>query len=428
MNPIETKFYRKFWSDNACKSIFLLHKSSLLKKRTLDLEFIKQDYFSSEIIISNTLSNKQLINKIERRIESDAIDVEFNLVNSIKKYFDEETLLKYIRKKYGRTLNKVSKKIEKKGVIKFIFSIIEALQSEQELLKFSRKYHLTPKEIKSIGEFEQYFLDEIKIEARKYFQKESISEMIFSFDGISKIYDSRLKDLIIESDKHYINVLYENEEYKDRRELFEELYELKIIKPGQGKSFYECINCPPNTFTGLINTNISPSKLNLKCPACNDETFFAVPYELCKEIYSHVKHKDGILFHALHYLINNLSIPHKLNLTLLKDVEIDICLLNKNEIITEIIEVKMFKSDRPKDTLIGNLKQVFHQIKKMRSKLITSDKTFDKKKYSIITNIECNDIISEACGQLSSEMKEFNVKIYSPHNYKKYLEQNGVGT
>lgn len=428
MNPIEIKFYKKFWNDNACKSIFLRHRSNLLKKRTLDLELIKQDYFSSEIIISNTTKSKENTKKVVSRIQSESIDVEYNLGQSIQKYLGEEKLVSFVQKKYGRTIKKISKKIEKKGFLNFFLKIIESLHSEKEIVKLTHKFHLTPPEVTDLKEMRDHFLSDLKQEVQLFLRRENISELFFSIDDISKIYDSKLREIIVQSNMHYMNILYENENYTDRRELFEELFELEILKSGKSKSFYECVNCPPNTFSGLIKTNISPKKLNLLCPACQEETFFAVPYEICEGIYKHIQHKDGVLFHALHFLLYDSSIDHDVSLNLLKDIEIDLCLYNNENNITEIIEVKMFKQDRPKDTLISNLRQAFGQIKKVRSKLIREDKQNSRIKYSIVTNIENVEILKETKKQLSKELKKNKTKIYSPDEYKDYIEKKITDT
>lgn len=427
MGPLEVKFYKKFWNDNACKDIFLSHRSRLLKARTLDLGIIRQDYFSSEIIICNSFSGEEDIKKVQNRVESIAIDIEHNLELSIQKYFDEEQIWKFLNKKYGRTIQKAKKKVEKKGVFNFIFKVIESFQSEKEILKLAHKYHLTPSRMSSIKELENHFLEDLKRETHKFLQKENISELFFSIDDISKIYDSKLRDIILKSGKHYTEVFYKHKGdlvFENRIKLFEELFELGILKFGKSKSYYECTNCTPNTFSGLFNTNIPPEKLNLNCPACGEKTFFAVPFEICKEIYEHIKHQDGILFHAIHYLLYDFSIPHDIDVVIPKDIQIDMCILDKNDrtLITEIIEVKMFKRDRPKDTKIENLKQAFKQIERMRKKLAEHHPNTDYIKYSIVSNIEDIDIINEAKQKIGEDFKAMKVEIYTPESYRDYLK------
>jgi len=273
-------------------------------------------------------------------------------------------------------------------------------------------------------EVEKHFLEELKIETRKFLQKENISELFLSIDDISKIYDSKLRDIILKSDKHYTKVLYKNENDwvpESRIKLFEDLFELGILKYGKSKSYYECVNCPPNTFSGLFNTNIPPGKLKLNCPACGEETFFAVPFEICEDIYKHIRHQDGVLFHAIHYLLREYSIRHNINVKIPEDIEIDMCILNGDTIV-EIIEVKMFKRDRPEDTKVENLKQTFRQIEKMREKLAKQHPDTCYLKYSIVSNIEDSETINKAKVSIGTKLKEMNVEIYSPEDYKSYLK------
>lgn len=423
MHPTEIKFYKKFWNDDVCRDIFLSHKSKLLKIRTLDLEIIKQDYFSSEIIISNTISREESIRKIESRVDSNEIDIRHNLKLSVRRYFNEEQIQEFLNKKYGRTIQKFKQEINEKSIFSLAIKVVVASQSEEGIVNLANEYHITPSEAKNVKEIENYFVKQLKTEGNKFLKRENISELFFSIDDISKIYDSKLRDIILKSDKHYTKVFYKEKwAPKNRMKLFEELFELGILKYGKSKSYYECVNCPPNTFSGLFNTNIPPGKLKLNCPSCNEETFFAVPFSICKEIYEHITHQDGLLFHAIKYLVHSFSIRHEVDKIIPKDIQIDICILNNQSEIIEIIEIKMFKRDRPKDTKIGNLKDAFEQIEKMRTKLIKQHQGFGHIKYSIVSNIGDDEVINETKKKIGKKLREINTEIYSPEGYRNYLK------
>ncbi|MDH4474139.1 MAG: hypothetical protein QE487_16150 [Fluviicola sp.] len=237
--------------------------------------------------------------------------------------------------------------------------------------------------------------------------------MSISIDLLSTYYNHKIKGNLLSATKHFTDILFDNVNYFDRLEFFDNLYEIDVIKGGKLKSYYECVSCPPNTFNGVLSINIKPSNLKLKCPSCNKEVLYIVPYELDKTIYDHIVHKDGLLFHAIGYLLNQTGVKHIPNQTFLTDVEIDYCLLDNEKHTQELIEVKMFKTDRPSDTQIGNLRDSVVQMKKAIDKLIEKDLGFKEIKHSIVTNINNKQAYDQVRIEMETILKEYNIEIYT---------------
>ncbi|MBK9508017.1 MAG: hypothetical protein IPP05_20490 [Cytophagaceae bacterium] len=172
-----------------------------------------------------------------------------------------------------------------------------------------------------------------------------------------------------------------------------------------------------------MTTNIKPSKLKLKCPNCNSELLYIVPYELDKEIYDKIVHKDGLLFFAIQYVLDDNNYSYSANQTYLKDIELDFCLQSDNGNIIEIVEVKMFKTDRPADTQIGNIRDAVVQIKKSVDKLVEIDLGFKTIQHSLVTNISSESVYKQAKIELDKDMKDYNIKLYTMNDY--YIKLKG---
>ena len=90
--------------------------------------------------------------------------------------------------------------------------------------------------------------------------------------------------------------------------------------------------------------------------------------------------------------------------------------MNKN--IYELVEIKMFKTDRPEDTQIGNLRSAVGQLKKIIDKLSTEvDERFKSIQHSIVTNIYNDSVYKKANIELMQDLNEYNIKIYTIEDY-----------
>ena len=301
--------------------------------------------------------------------------------------------------------------------MKLLLKVGSAIDEEKDFFKLLSDYHLIPESITYGEEFVKYCEAQFRSHLQELLSKENLSDLAISIDLLSTYYNNKIKNNLYRATKHYTDVLYDSENYKNRLELFDDLYEMEIIKGGQLKGYYECVECPPNTFNGVVTSDIKPTKLKMKCPSCSKELSYMIPYELDEQIYKNIVHADGLLFFAVQYLLEFNKIPFQINQTYLKDVELDICLTDSNNSTYEIIELKMFKTDRPEDTQITNIKTAVSKMKNAINKLVEIDSGFKTIAHSLVTNITNDNVLEKATKELESDLKEYNISIYKPLDF-----------
>jgi DNA-directed RNA polymerase subunit RPC12/RpoP len=263
---------------------------------------------------------------------------------------------------------------------------------------------------------------EFNAQSKDFMTKHNLSELAISIDLISLFYNNKIKNNLVSATKHYTDILYDTENYSSRIDLFDNLYEIGVLKGGKLKGYYECVRCSPNTFNGVITSDLKPSKLKMKCPGCGKEILYIVPYELDENIYNHIIDNDGILFFAIQYLFEKHQVKHLSNHKILGDIEFDFCLLNEDNLIQEIIEVKMFKTGRPTDTQIGNIRSSVGQIKKSIDKIVKIESGYQYVTKSLVTNINDDNINKLAIQELKSDLDKYNINIYTIDDFKARME------
>ncbi len=423
MKVIDKKFYHLFWTDKTCQDIFAVHRTQLLEDE-VELIVTREKFFAQRLVLTNSQKRKSGT-KLAKRTENESIEVIHNLQNAISKYFDEERIETVIKNKFGKTIKKIETDFSKSGGwLKLLLKIISSLESEEDLFKLLSDYHLTPKEITTKEQFFKYAETEFTTHLKKFVKNKNLSELAISIDLVSAYYNHKLKNNLVTATKHYTDILYNEDNYKNRLDFFDNLYEIEVIKGGVLKSYYECVNCPPNSYNGILTMNIKPSNLAMKCPACKKELYYIVPYELNKTIYNHIVHKDGLLFFAIEYLLERHNYKFIKNNTFPPDIELDFSLLNEDDLVYEIIEVKMFKTDRPKDTQVGNLREAVSKIKNAIKKLVKIAPNYKTIQKSIVTNLIDNIVLKTAKSELEKDLKEYNIDIYTINDFYQKVKKN----
>jgi hypothetical protein len=409
---IVKKFYNLFWTDQTCQTIFSTHRTQLLEDE-VELIVTKEKYFAQRIVLTNSQKRKGGL-QILKRNENENIELIHNLQTAAKKYFDEAKLENYIKEKFGTSIKKIETDLARTGGwLKLAMKLIGSLDDEKDLFKLLSDYDFIPKEIQNKEQFGKFIENEFNLRMKEFLKKENLSDLAISIDLVSTYYNHKIKNNLFSATKHFTDILYDNDNYQDRLFFFDNLYEMGVIKGGKLKSYYECVNCSPNTFNGVMTINIKPTNLKLKCPSCSKELFYIVPYELDKSIYDNIVHKDGLLFFAIKHLLEQYNYRFIHNAIQQPDIEIDFCLLNEQNLIYEIIEVKMFKTDRPDDTQIGNIREAVSQTKKMIDKLVTVNPDYKTVQKSIVTNITNDTVYKTARRELEKDLKEYNITFYT---------------
>jgi len=73
----------------------------------------------------------------------------------------------------------------------------------------------------------------------------------------------------------------------------------------------------------------------------------------------------------------------------------------------------MFKTDRPEDTQLSNIRDAVAQIKKAINKLVTIYPDYKTIPKSIVTNISSDSICKLAKKELDKDLKEYNIAFYT---------------
>ncbi|MGE0636571.1 MAG: hypothetical protein AB7P01_09025 [Bacteroidia bacterium] len=412
MTAIDKKFYNIFWTDPTCQIIFSAHKAQLLENE-VELIVTKEKFYAQRLVLTNSQKRKAGT-QIAKRSENDSIELMHNLQSAAKKYFAEVRLEAYVMEKFGTAIKLIEADLAQSGGwIKLIMKLISSIENEKDLFKLLSDYQFIPKEIENKEQYAKYLEKELATHMKEFFKKDNLSDLAISIDLISTYYNYKIKNNLVSATKHFTDILHDSENYKDRLEFFDNLYEIGVIKGGTLKSYYECVQCPPNTLNGILTTNIKPSKLKIKCPACGKELFYIVPYELDKTIYDNIVHKDGLLFFAIKHLLEQYNYKYQPNVIFPPDIELDFCLINEQGLYSEIIEVKMFKTDRPDDTQIGNIRGAVSQTKKDIDKLISVHSGYKTIQKSIVTNISNDNVYKQATKELEKDLNEYNIVLYT---------------
>lgn len=412
MKAINKKFYNLFWTNPTCKKIFSVHKAQLLENE-VELIVSKEKFYAQRIVLTNSQKRKTG-NQIIKRSENESIELVHNLQIAVKKYFDDDKIELFFNNKFGKAIKKIETDLQKPGGwIKIGMRILLSVNDEQIFYKLLSEYDLIPSEIVTREQFNAYVDAELKNQTKEFLGKQNLSDLAISIDLLSTYYNHKIKNNLVSATRHFTDILFDNENFQSRLVFFDELYEIGVLNGGKLKSYYECVNCPPNTLSGILTTNIKPSKVKLKCPSCNNEMLYIVPYEIENTIYENIVDKDGLLFFAIKNLLESNNYKFVANKTFLKDVEIDFCIQSEDDELIEMIEVKMFKTDRPNDTQIGNIRDAVSKIKNAIDKLSKHDPNFISIPKSLVTNIENELVYMQVKEELEKDLKAYGIKLYS---------------
>jgi hypothetical protein len=420
--PTEVEnFYRFFWKTPICQDIFLLHKELLLEKNSLDLAVA--DYYLQRIIISTSITTKEEIEEhLAFRQENKYAGLLNKLNESKDKYFDEEKFVTYIKNKFGYAFTLISNDYKENKFSFFLTKIAPRLgEGTEGLIKLLKEYKAIPESIEHTEEsLSNYFETELIRESGDFLRKQDISDIFLTVDNLSHVYNSVLKETLINGYKQNLSTLIDKENLKSRLKIFDRLYEIGILIGGKFKSYVECMKCPPDKFNAFITWDIKPSKAKIKCPYCDKKTNSLVPYYIHDELYSHITDTDGLLSFALEYIFDKEGIPYLKNCNLENANEIDFVLGSTNR-VRALIEVKMFRNDKDDGVKLSNLKKTISQIKKTRIKLSEINAKYIEVPHFLVANISDEQLIKEARAELKNDLKSFHISIFTPMGFYDHI-------
>lgn len=426
MTPTLAKFYRFFWSDPVCRKIFLKHKEQLLEKQVIDLGK-KHTFYFQRIVLSNSHKHKRAYPHLIQRIENRQIDFEQDLEQSVNKNIDIEVLQKYFEEQLEKILSKISSRLNGSNIsqIRLLSEFVHSVLSEKRLLGFLKKYEIVPDKLQSLSEIGDIVNAVFEKEVAKNLRSEHMIDALRSLDSISAMYNNQIFEGLMGAHKFFTDVLYEDEDFSNRVALFDHLYEAGAIEGGVFPTYYECTACDIGVFSGNMIQRIKPSKIKMRCPNCNKEVFFLSPYGIEAGLYEHILDKDGLLFFAIQYLLDKHNIEFKINLKFEPDVELDIALV-QDQGISDVIEVKMYKSNTPFQTQLGNLRTAASKLLQARDKLIKNPNTrgFENIHYHIVTNLPDSNLVSTLTEEMRDELQKARMTVYSPDDFLRKINRH----
>jgi hypothetical protein len=423
-SPTIAKFYNIFWANHHCQEIFLLHKEQLFQKEEIEFGESKKHFYQQRFVFSNSDKKHLPFERVDQRIQDSNIELNHGLIAKSAKNINQEKIKEYLSDRFGKAFAQLSPKMNGKGItkIRFFSELATAFLSEKNLIRFLQKYSLISGKISSFEELKQSIEDFVKNEALSWLNAENLPDVLSVLDSFSGFYNNHNFNDLIEASKFYVDILYDSRDVRERLHLFDSLYEAGILIGGAYKTHYECTHCPPNTFSGNVVLNVSPSKLKLKCPNCGKEAFYLAPYKIDGDIFGHIQSKDGLLFHAVQNLLTTHKVIFQSNVPYGKDIEIDIQILgNGGHAITDIIEIKMFKTDRPDDTILNNLRTGLRKLLTSRQKLLKLNEKFKNVRYHFITNIDDEKLCDALKENFRSEIKDYQIFIHCPKAFGMFI-------
>lgn len=422
--PIPSKFFSIFWDNEACREIFLMHKEQLLEKNEIDFAGSKKNFYLQRIVLSNSLRRSDTDTRMQQRIQNRSIDLDHSLSLKAQRNFTEPKIDAYFQEKFGKSIKSITDKLNGGNIsqIRFLSELTTSLLSEKRILKFLKKYNFISSKINSIKELGEFIEKSFEAEISKTLNSGHLLDIITSMDEISDYYNNEIFNSLIDANQFYTDRIYDKENFKDRIALFDLLYEANVLIGGKYKTYYECTSCATGVFSGNMTLNVTPGKVKLKCPNCAKEVFFLAPYQICNDVFNMLVHKDGLLFFAIGYLLKKKQLKFVTNQFYIPDIEIDFQILNLQNQITDIIEIKNFKTDRPDDTQITNLRDGLKRFLDSRNKLINSNPSYSEVKFHFVTNLRTEVFYNKLKEAFKEELSNTFIKVYSPEGFKQQFK------
>lgn len=408
MSKITKVFYDKFWENKSYQNLFLLSKEEFLETFLFEFEGVKKEFPLPRIIISNTLNDFEddILETVINRNKTQHVFLDSSInerLNHFLPIFED-----LFESKLKKPIDNFIKHIEKKGLlglVRIIFMLADEDKREENIIKLLQEFKFINPNVNNFKELEENFKTVlIPKNNGKIFTENNINTFLEGVKLIKDIYINHYYKKLYSTNQILINSLNSEDDFASRIKLFHTLFEDEIIYASKEDALVECTNCKPGTYKGAIKLNIDPNKLSkLKCPVCNSELTYFVPYELDKEIFEIVKSKDGLLLNAYCDFLYRKKLNFKININYLDDIEVDCIFSDSN--YTYIVECKMYKINTPKNRLNIKIKRDYRDLIKVAKRLIETDEFLNKNiKPILLVNIIDTEFIIE----IERELKEGN--------------------
>lgn len=364
MTATKKIFYNLFWKNKSCQNLFLLSKEELLETYSYDFEGVKGSHSLPRIIISNAQNNEDdILDTVINRTETQNITLDVSINERLNHFLPIFESL--FEKKLKNPIENVIKHIEEKGffgVIRILLLVTNEEKREENIIKLLKEFKFIGPHINSFEQLENNFKRVLLPKnGGEVLNEKNINTFFEGIKLVKDIYVNHSYKKLYSTNQILINSLNSEDDFTSRIKLFHLLFENNIILASKEDALIECTNCKPGTYKGVFQLNIDPNKLNkLKCPVCNSELTYFVPYELHKEIYDIVKSHDGLLLDAYCNVLESKKYKYKTNQHFLDNIEID-CIFCDGS-FTYIVEAKMYKLNTDTDKLKSKIRGHFGKL------------------------------------------------------------------
>lgn len=427
MSDIKNVFYDLFWQSKACQNMFLLSKEELLDNIEIDILDIQKRISLPRIIISN-IENKENEDFETIKHRTDSIDIITSRNLDLKVNFYEPLITNFLDSKFGKSFTRLVSDFNKNNEAFFekIVSVIFSDNPEMDILELLQDYGFIGKHIKSSSEMMDYFEREgVKKIITENLTEDNFRSLLEFAKGLKDIYSNHLFRSLYESNQVLVSSLHSQDDFKSRLELFNELYEAKVLFSSKEDAFIQCTKCKPGTYRGVFQLMVNPRKLSgFKCPVCNSSLKYYVPYELHPEIYAQVKRKDGILQCALEDLLerNDLEFGH--GKKYLNNIEID-CEFEFDDKLF-IVECKMYVSKIGLKKLKEKLKSHFFKLQKDVKRLMDHNIIGGEVYPILLVNVSDETFLDEVMQELRAhnpDMISHSIRIMNIQSFKALIKK-----
>ncbi|MFC3809755.1 hypothetical protein [Lacihabitans lacunae] len=385
-----------------------MSKEELLETHEIGQGQTRLIYPTNRIIISNAFHNANKLRRVQSRSEIYDINVKDfanEKIEYLRPYFEE-----IYTQRLKSPIDRISEDF-KKNKINIVGKLGETFANpeeiEQKIFILLQEYGFIDKSLNSFQEIkdslDRFFMPKKNKEIINEITVKNLFEIIKS---IKELYVNNSYKRLYQTNQVLKNSLTGNVEFYSKLALFTELYEAKILNTSKEDSFVECIQCEHLTYKGVLQIKTSPQNLeNLKCPFCNTELTYFVPYELNTEIYEVVKSKDGLLLDAFCNTLLENEINFSINDKFLGDIEVD-CIF-EDESKKYVAEVKMYKLNTTIEKLKSKVRNHFGKLKEDAERLLTLPE-FQKKELIpiLLINFQDNNFIDELQAELKLANKD----------------------
>lgn len=369
MSEIKKTFYNIFFQHKNCRNLFLLSKEELLDKNIVGEYPTRIEYPISRIIISNAFED-EYHETIRFRTETHNIHLDASLEEKLGHL--KPLLEQFFSKRFKKSLDKLTKDLQERPV-KLLSKALRIAFSEKNweknLMDFLHEYGFAGKHLTTFKDIESE-MNKLLVPSKnnELLNYNSLDQIFNSINYVKDLYVNHLYKKLYSTTQVLTSTLNEEDNFESRLRLFKHLYDFKILSTSGEDAFIECSNCEPGTYRGVFKLKINPQKLDgLKCPVCQHQLTYFVPYELHPEIYEIVKSHDGLLLDALCELLKKNKISYSSNIKYFADLEID-CMYSKDNTIF-IVETKMYKLNTTEEKLHekvkGHYRRLIHNVTKL---------------------------------------------------------------